>query len=81
MIQKQVIKGKKIQQRKRFCNFCANNVPYIDYKDVKVLKRYLTEKGKIVAGRMTGVCSKHQRELARAVKRARNIALLPFIEK
>ncbi|GAB4540151.1 MAG: 30S ribosomal protein S18 [Thermodesulfovibrionia bacterium] len=80
MLQKQTIKGKRVQ-RKRFCNFCVDDVPYIDYKDVKTLKRYLTERGKIMAGRMTGVCSRHQRELARAVKRARNIALLPFIEK
>jgi len=73
-------KGKRFQ-KKRFCSFCAEDVPYIDYKDVKTLRRYTTERGKIMAGRMTGTCSKHQRELARAIKRARNIALLPFIEK
>ncbi len=74
------LKGKRLQRR-RFCSFCADNVPYIDYKDVKTLRKYITERGKIMAGRMTGTCSKHQRELARAIKRARNIAILSFIEK
>jgi small subunit ribosomal protein S18 len=55
-------------------------VPFIDYKDVKTLKQYVTERGKIIAARMTGNCAKHQRELTKAIKRARNIALLPFIE-
>ncbi len=68
-------------QRRKFCKFCANKVEYIDYKDVKTLRHYLTERGKIVASRMTGNCAKHQRELTKAIKRARNIALLPFIEK
>jgi small subunit ribosomal protein S18 len=68
-------------QRRKFCRFCADKVPFIDYKDIKTLKSFLTERGKIVAGRMTGNCTKHQRELTRAIKRARNIALLPFIEK
>lgn len=78
MLQK--FKGKRLQ-KKRFCNFCAGNVPYIDYKDIRTLRKYITDRGKMMAGRMTGTCSKHQRELARAIKRARNIALLPFIEK
>jgi len=68
-------------QRIKFCKFCAEKVPFIDYKDVQTLRKFLTERGKIMAGRMTGTCSKHQRELTKAVKRARNIALLPFIEK
>lgn len=68
-------------QRIKFCKFCAEKVPFIDYKDTQTLRRYLTERGKIMAGRITGTCSKHQRELTKAVKRARNIALLPFIEK
>ncbi len=67
--------------RRKFCKFCANKIEFIDYKDVKTLRHYLTDKGKIVAGRMTGNCAKHQRELTRAIKRARNIALLSFIEK
>ncbi len=68
-------------QRRKFCRFCADKVSFIDYKDIKTLKSFLTERGKIVAARMTGNCTKHQRELTRAIKRARNIALLPFIEK
>ena len=69
-------------QRRKFCKFCANKkLEFIDYKDIKTLKHYLTERGKIVAARMTGNCAKHQRELTRAIKRARNIALLPFVEK
>lgn len=67
--------------RRKFCKFCANKIEFIDYKDIRTLKHYVTERGKIVAARMTGNCAKHQRELTRAIKRARNIALLPFIEK
>ena len=68
-------------QRRKFCRFCADKVVMIDYKDIRTLKSFLTDRGKIVAGRMTGNCTKHQRELTRAIKRARNIALIPFIEK
>ena len=68
-------------QRRKFCKFCAEKTAFIDYKDIKTLRNYLTERGKIIAGRMTGNCAKHQRELTKAVKRARNIALLPFVEK
>jgi small subunit ribosomal protein S18 len=67
--------------RRKFCRFCADKVPFIDYKDPKALRPYLTERGKLLPRRMTGTCAKHQRELTTAVKRARNIALLPFIEK
>ncbi|MBI4683007.1 MAG: 30S ribosomal protein S18 [Nitrospirae bacterium] len=68
-------------QRKKFCRFCAEKTDFIDYKDIKTLRNYITERGKVLAGRMTGNCAKHQRELTGAIKRARNIALLPFIEK
>lgn len=68
-------------QRRRFCKFCADKIEFIDYKDIRVLRHYLSERGKMTAARMTGTCARHQRELTRAVKRARNIALLPFIEK
>ncbi len=64
--------------RKKVCAFCADKSKIIDYKDVALLKRYVTEKGKIVPKRQTGTCSMHQREVTRAVKRARNVALLPF---
>ncbi|RJQ56520.1 MAG: 30S ribosomal protein S18 [Nitrospiraceae bacterium] len=68
-------------QRRRFCRFCADKALLIDYKDIKTLRSYLTERGKMLAGRMNGNCAKHQRELTRAIKRARNIALLPYVEK
>jgi len=68
-------------QRKKYCRFCADKVVFIDYKDIPTLRHYITERAKIIAGRMTGTCAKHQRELTMAVKRARNIAFLPFVEK
>jgi small subunit ribosomal protein S18 len=68
-------------QRRKFCRFCANKTDFIDYKDIPMLRSFVTERGKIIAARMTGNCAKHQRELTTAIKRARNIALLPFIEK
>ncbi len=68
-------------QIKRFCKFCADKKPFIDYKEIKTLRSYVSERGKIVGRRMTNNCAKHQRELTTAIKRARNIALLPFVEK
>jgi small subunit ribosomal protein S18 len=62
----------------RLCQFCAEKVKYIDYKQVDLLKRFVTEQGRIRSRRQTGNCARHQRILARAVKRARHIALLPF---
>lgn len=64
--------------RKKVCRFCANKAK-IDYKDVDGLRRFTTERGKILPRRITGTCSKHQRELAREIKRARSICLLPFV--
>lgn len=64
--------------RKKVCAFCQEKVEHIDYKDAARLKKYVTEKGKILPRRMTGVCSAHQRELAEAIKKARIVALLPF---
>lgn len=64
--------------KKKFCVFCAEKVTEIDYKDVSKLKRFLSEKGKIIPRRVTGNCAKHQRVLARAIKRAREIALIPY---
>ena len=66
------------KNKKKVCIFCENKSKAIDYKDVATLKRFVTEKGKIVPCRQTGTCPKHQRELTVAIKRARNIALLPF---
>lgn len=68
-------------RRRKTCPFSGENAQVIDYKDVKLLSRYVSERGKIVPSRITAVSAKKQRELARAIKRARNIALLPFIVK
>ena len=70
---------KKRMSRKKVCAFCADKVESIDYKDVNKLKKYITEKGKIVSRRQTGTCAKHQREVTTAIKRARNMALLPYV--
>lgn len=64
--------------RTKVCNFCIDRVAKIDYKDFEMLRRYITERGKIMPRRQTGTCAKHQRALARAIKRARHLALLPF---
>jgi small subunit ribosomal protein S18 len=68
-------------QRKKFCRFCSEKVEFIDYKDIKILRNYLTERGKVLPRRITGTCAKHQRELTESIKRARNIALLTYSEK
>ena len=64
--------------RKKVCRFCANKAK-IDYKDADALRRYMTERGKILPRRITGTCAKHQREVAKAIKRARSICLLPYV--
>ncbi|MDK2918836.1 MAG: small subunit ribosomal protein [Candidatus Petromonas sp.] len=66
------------RRRKKICSFCANKVKLIDYKDTKYLQKYLTDRGKILPRRITGNCANHQRQLTRAIKRARIVALLPF---
>ena len=66
---------------KKVCNFCVDKVDEIDYKDVAKLRRYITESGKIMPRRMTGTCAKHQRQLSTAIKRARVIALLPYVSE
>lgn len=68
-------------QRRKFCRFCADKTPFIDYKDIKTIRSYITERGKILSRKMTGTCSVHQRELTTAIKRARTIALVPFMER
>lgn len=67
--------------RPKFCQFCSDKELSIDYKKVDLLKRYITDDGKIRPRRQTGTCAKHQREVAAAIKRARHIALLPFTGK
>ena len=78
MLQDEKIKKKRRLPKKKVCLFCADKSKVIDYKDVATLKRFVTEKGKILPRRQTGVCAMHQRELAVAIKRARIMALLPF---
>lgn len=68
-------------QRRKFCRFCSEKVEFIDYKNIKILRSYLTERGKILPRRMTGTCARHQRELSESINRARSIALLAFSEK
>ena len=67
------------RKRRKVCAFCVDKMDYIDYKDVNRLRRYMTERGKIMPRRMSGVCAKHQRDLAIAIKRARIVALLPYV--
>lgn len=64
--------------RKKVCSFCVDKVDEIDYKDVEKLKKYVSDKGKILPRRVTGTCAKHQRKVTEAIQRARQIALLPF---
>lgn len=66
------------RRRRKVCSFCLERIDYIDYKEVARLRRYLSDRGKILPRRMTGTCAKHQRALTVALKRARHIALLPF---
>jgi len=69
----------KKTSKKKVCSFCVDKVAEIDYKDVNKLRRYITEKGKILPRRQTGTCAAHQRELTVAIKRAREMALLPYV--
>ena len=64
--------------RRRFCRFCEDHQNYIDYKDVKLLQSFIPERAKILPRRLSGVCARHQRSLKVAIKRARNLALLPY---
>ncbi|HET6364862.1 MAG TPA: 30S ribosomal protein S18 [Nitrospirota bacterium] len=71
-------KRRRFQVRKKVCRFCVDKTPFIDYKDVKTLRFFLTERGKILPRRISGNCARHQREVTVAVQRCRNIALVPF---
>ena len=70
--------GRKFFRRKKVCTFCTEKIDAIPYRDVRLLQGFVAERGKIVPRRLTGVCTTHQRRLTRAIKQARNIALLPF---
>ena len=65
--------------RAKTCQFCGKNASVIDYKDVKLLSRFVAERGKMVPSRISCVCAKHQRELSKAIKRARFLALMPYV--
>lgn len=73
--------GKKrfFYRRKRVCKFCVEKIEYVDYKDVKMLQQFIPERGKILPRRISGTCALHQRKLQNAIKRARIMALLPFV--
>ncbi|MEG2018679.1 MAG: 30S ribosomal protein S18 [Clostridium sp.] len=70
--------GNRKRMKRKVCSFCMDKATAIDYKDINKLRKYVTEKGKILPRRISGNCAKHQRMLTVAIKRARNIALLPF---
>jgi small subunit ribosomal protein S18 len=66
------------KQKKKFCVFCKEKIDYVDYKDTNMLRKFVSDRGKIRARRVTGNCAQHQRDVATAVKNAREMALLPF---
>jgi len=68
-----------VRRRKKVCIFCADKVDFIDYKDSAKLRKFISERGKILPRRISGTCSQHQRELNTAIKRARQVALLPYV--
>jgi small subunit ribosomal protein S18 len=70
--------GRKFFRRKKVCKFCTEKIDALSYRDVRLLQGFVAERGKIVPRRLTGVCTTHQRRLTKAIKQARNIALLPF---
>jgi small subunit ribosomal protein S18 len=70
--------GSRRMQRRKICRFCIEKVDLVDFKDVKLLQSYIPERGKILPRRISGMCATHQRMLAEAIKRARNIAFLPY---
>jgi small subunit ribosomal protein S18 len=71
-------KGWQKKQKKKFCVFCKEQVAYVDYKDVSLLRKFVSDRGKIRARRVSGNCAQHQRDVATAVKNAREMALLPY---
>lgn len=66
------------QPRKKYCQFCKENSDFIDYKDIALMRKYMTDRGKIKPRRVTGTCTQHQHDLAVAIKRAREMALVPY---
>jgi small subunit ribosomal protein S18 len=79
MAKKKPVSTKPIKKgKKKYCQFCADKAKYIDYKDIALLRKFVSDRGKIRARRVTGNCSQHQRKVATAVKNAREMALLPY---
>lgn len=76
-----MINKKRIRRKKRLCAFCTDKVDIIDYKDAFKLKKFISERGKILPRRVSGNCAKHQRTLTISIKRARHIAILPFSQE
>ncbi len=76
---KEMQKSFKPRKKKKVCAFCADKIEHIDYKDVPRLRKFISERAKILPRRITGTCAKHQRQLTTAIKRARHIAILPYI--
>jgi small subunit ribosomal protein S18 len=74
-------KQARVRKRRKVCQFCADKSNFIDYKDVVKLRRFISERSKILPRRTTGTCAMHQRELTTAIKRARQIALLPYVSE
>jgi small subunit ribosomal protein S18 len=74
-------KQNRTRKRRKVCQFCADKSNFIDYKDVAKLRRFISERSKILPRRTTGTCAMHQRELTMAIKRARQIALLPYVSE
>ncbi|MDH7568584.1 MAG: 30S ribosomal protein S18 [Armatimonadota bacterium] len=79
MQKKSTGKGKYHRVKRKVCSFCVDKVTHIDYKNVSKIRRYTSDRGKILPRRVTGTCAKHQRKVTRAIKRARMVALLPFV--
>ncbi len=72
-------RSSKPRKRRKVCQFCVDKMTYVDYKDTARLRKYMSERGKILPRRTTGTCAQHQRNLTEAIKRARHIALLPYV--
>jgi len=76
-----MIQKKRGRRKKRVCAYCADKIEFVDYKDIAKLRRFISERGKLLPRRVTGSCAKHQRAITAAIKRARHIALLPYTQE
>jgi len=76
-----MIQKRRGRRKKRVCAYCADKIEFVDYKDIAKLRRFISERGKLLPRRVTGSCAKHQRAITAAIKRARHIALLPYTQE